>query len=275
MKFLGPEKLRDLLPKLDSRVFCKEVFDQAGIFIIRGAVPGGILQEWLEAWDAFYATKLAENRKVNRFNPVAVDEIPPAPLSEIHKCPAILDVIEQAMGADIALYNQRFVIKDHNSRGAVFLHQDYPYHFGWPFKASAFIALSQVNERNGGMFFYPGSHQFGYLGDAGEINPDILPPDWPKICPSLEPGDFVLMNSLTWHASGPHLEGCDRVLVDVIYQPAFDPSSVALLRGQWQTEIFLSDVQKRSIFNRSRSIRLKEMQLKLDQYEPPVSTSQA
>src|SRR5581483_11638430 len=173
---------------------------------------------------------------------------------DIHEHPALLDIIELAFGPDIALYNQRFVVKDEHSRTPVFAHQDYCYHVGWPNKASAFVALSPMTPENGGMVFYPGTHHFGYLGDAGEINIDILEPGWPELAPSLDPGDVAIMNSCTWHRSGPHVSGPDRVLADIIYQPADDPSGVALLRGQWQTEIFMNGASLggRKLFVRSR-----------------------
>lgn len=267
MLTIGPEKLRNLLPLLDSPRFSRDIFEKTGLFIIRNAIPKNTLDEWLEAWSHFYSNDLGADRSVNRFNPVSVDQVPPAPLCDIYKHPSILDIIEQAFGPNIALYNQRFVIKDHKSRDQVFLHQDSPYHFGNLRKASAFLALSPMNKENGGMFFYPGSNQLGYLGDAGEINPEILPPDWPIVCPELNPGDIALMNSLTWHGSGPHVAGPDRVLADIIYQPADDPTGSELLRGEWQTEVFLSKEARMQTFKRSRSTRLKEMQARLDLLE--------
>jgi len=267
MRYVGPAKLRELLPQLDSKVFSPKVFDQTGVFVIRQAVPEQTMRVWQAEWENFYRSTLEKGRAVNKFNPVAVDETPPPILAAIHKEPALLDIIEQAFGPDIALYNQRFVIKYHNSRDKVFLHQDFPYHLGWPTKASAFVAISEVTPQNGGLNFYVGTHQFGYLGDVGEINPSVIDADWPSICPSLKPGDVALMNSSTWHMSGPHTGGPDRVIADIIYQPASDPSGVALLRGQWQTELFSSKIPRNDIFVRCRSSRLREMQQKLDAFE--------
>jgi hypothetical protein len=263
---IGLEKIREKIPLLDSDRFSKEVFDQCGVFVIRGAIPAETIARWQSAWNRFYAEQLEAERNVNRFNPVSVDETPPAELAAMHQDPDILDVVEQAFGPDIALYNQRFVIKDHRSRGPVFLHSDFPYHRGWPRKASAFVPLSDVSPENGGMYFYPGTNQFGYLGDVGELRPDAVDSDWPVITPVLHPGDFVLMNSCTWHGSGPHVSGPDRILADIIYQPADDPSGISLLRGQWQTELFLS--RSTQLFQRSRVTRLKELQTLVDQYVP-------
>jgi hypothetical protein len=123
-----------------------------------------------------------------------------------------------------------------------------------------------MTPENGGMSFYPGTHHFGYLGDAGELDLAVLGPDWPKLTPSVGPGDVVLMNSCTWHGSGPHISGPDRILADVIYQPADDPSGVTLLRGEWRTGVFLNQLPK-NLFVRCRASRLTELQRKVDQFE--------
>ena len=92
-------------------------------------------------------------------------------------------------------------------------------------RASFFVPLSNVTARNGAMTYFLGTHNFGYLGDAGEILDDILPADWPSVTPELSPGDLVVMDSALWHESGPHTDGEDRVLVDIHVQPASDPTS--------------------------------------------------
>ena len=265
MKCIGIPKIRELLPRIDSKVFSSDVFFLTGLFILRDAIPHEVVELWRTTWNDFYDAELSAGRIVNRFNPVAVDESAPPILAGMHQHPALLDVIELAFGPDIALYNQRFVIKDQHSRGPVCLHQDFPYHIGWPTKASAFVPLSAVSPENGGMVFYPGTHQFGYLGDAGEINPSTLDADWPTVSPTLAPGDIVLMHSSTWHQSGPHVSGPDRVMADIIYQPADDPSGIALLRGKWRTEVFL-DRKTAKIFMRSRVSRLMDMQRELDEF---------
>jgi hypothetical protein len=80
------------------------------------------------------------------------------------------------------------------------------------------------------------------------------------------------MNSCTWHRSGPHVSGPDRVLAD-IYR-ADDPSGVALLRGEWRTSIFLSSIPRKGIFKRSRASRLGDLQRKLDELEAQQQTKE-
>jgi hypothetical protein len=267
MKRIGVNALVEMLPGLVSEKFSADLFHAAGVFVVRNAISADRISQWQSAWNHFHNVELATGRRVNRFNPVAVDEQPPAPLSEMYRDSSLLDIVEEAFGPNIALYNQRFVVKDKDSRGAVFLHQDVPYHFGWPKKASAFVPLSPMNKENGGMVFYPGTHQYGYLGDAGEIDSSLLPPEWPTLCPSVGPGDLVLMHSSLWHRSEAHVSGPDRILADIIYQPADDPSGIALLRGDWQTEIFLGR-RDAKIFKRSRVSRLSELQREVDSLRP-------
>src|SRR5690349_15285435 len=151
MTRVGPAKVRDLLAKLDSDRFSPEIFDLTGIFIVRQAVPPETIGFWQSEWNAFYASIVAADRSVNRFNPVQVNEALPKTLASIPGDPSLLDIIQQAFGPDIALYNHRFVIKDSKSRGPVFMHQDYCYHLGWPTKASVFVPLTSTTPQNGAL----------------------------------------------------------------------------------------------------------------------------
>jgi len=268
MEKIGPAQISELLKLIDSKKFSSEHFRKVGIFIIRQAIPKKKLKKWMDAWAEYYEAELSGGRRINRFNPVSVELEGKAPpiLANIHKSKEILDIVEQAFGPNLALYYQRFVIKDKYRKSDVFLHNDFPYHFGWPYKASAFIALSNIDKSNGKLYFYPGTHQFGYLSDAGELDPSVLGENWPIISPDLAPGDVVLMDSSIWHGSYPYVDGVDRVFADIIYQPADDPSGISLLRGKWQTEIFIAQ-DKTKIFKRSRSTKMLEMQNRLDKLE--------
>jgi hypothetical protein len=253
--------MRALIPMLDSKVFSIDAYRSAGCFVVRGAVPAAQVAQWQLAWQDFSAR--FQQRKVDPYNPVVVHEDVPPVLAEIHRCPSILDVMEQIY-PDLALYQQRFVIKDAQSRTPVFLHQDFGYDHGWPEKTAVFVALSTANAENGGLILYPGTHAIGYLGDTGEISEDFIGPDWPRICPSLEPGDLLLMHECTWHGSGPHRLGVDRILVQITYQPADDPTGVALLRGERSTGLQVGQVSRDRIFVRSRASRLRELQAEVN-----------
>jgi len=250
--------LRDALPHVEQTRLDVEQYRKLGVVVVRNAVPDEVISGWIAAWDAFQKRNLAAGRKVDPYNPVVLHEPMSDALMDIHRHPVLLDLMQQ-LYPDLALYVQRFVIKDASSRQPVFLHQDYCYDLGMPEKTSVFLPLGPMNPENGGLLFYPGTHHLGYLGDAGELDPAILDPEWPIVSPSLEPGDLVLMHECTWHGSRPHVSGPDRIVVQMTFQPADDPSGIELLRGT-SRGMPLGEIDRDALFVRSRSSRLRELQ---------------
>jgi hypothetical protein len=269
MKQFDIGDIRSLIPQAISETFDPEIYRETGFFVVRNVVPQEQIEDWQREWRSFYQTALDGKRKVNPYNPVHVNEAPPEALANIHAYPAILDVLEM-LYPDLAIFMQRFVIKDSSSRTPVFPHGDFAYDYGWPEKTTCFIPLSPSNSRNGGISFYPGTHHFGYMGDAGEVNTNLLRPDWPLVCPDLEPGDIALCHTCTWHCSPAYESGPDRILVQATYQPSSDPSSTALLRGTWQTRYRLSEVPRDQFFTRCRSSRMRELQTQIDRQKEDV-----
>ncbi|HLJ12843.1 MAG TPA: phytanoyl-CoA dioxygenase family protein [Planctomycetaceae bacterium] len=260
----GPiAKLARLKTQCTGAVFDKHVFAEVGLFVVTGAFRPSTIEPWLRAWSAFAQSSLSA-RRVNAFNPVALNEEPPDELKAICRNKTLLDIAEQIFGPNIALYNFRLVVKDQYSRGPVFRHQDIPYHTGHMNRASFFVPLSKANRQNGGMTYFPGTHKFGYLGDAGELLDDILPGEWPSLTPDLVPGDLAIMDSALWHESGSFIEGEDRVLVDIHLQPASDPSSEEVLRGEFCGEYRIPPALRGKVFKRSRVTRLVELQAEVD-----------
>jgi ectoine hydroxylase-related dioxygenase (phytanoyl-CoA dioxygenase family) len=259
MAYNSPELINSLIDKIDSTEFNKDIFDKTGLFIIRNAIPEKLIKEWRAEWDDFYSKNLAAGRNVNVNNPVDLKEQLPEKLALIYKNDIILDFAEQVFGKNVALLNHRFVIKDKFSPGEIFLHHDYCYHIGLPAKASFFVPLSYAGKKNGGLTFYLGTHKYGYLGDAGEIDPDQFKEVWPQVTPELQPGDLTIMNSLLWHKSGINEAGIDRIVADIIYQPANDPSGKELVRGEWQTDVFIQHSNLINYFKNSRVKKIKAL----------------
>ena len=255
---------RRLIPRADSTELDPAVYMETGFFVVRKVIPQPAIKMWQSSWERFYDEKLSVNRQIDPFNPVHVHEAAPKDLAEVHKCPELLDVMER-LYPDLALFTQRFVIKSHDSRAPVFVHHDFAYDYGWPEKTTVFVPLSASNQQNGGISFFPGTHHFGYLGDAGEVNVDMLSPDWPRVCPELEPGDIALCHTCTWHYSPEHVGGPDRVLIQATFQPASDPSSVVCLRGRKRPRYRLAQIARDRFFARSRSSRLRELQREVDE----------
>ena len=88
------------------------------------------------------------------------------------RIPEILDMVEQVLGGDFALWNSSFFAKPaHNGRATPW-HQDGEY---WPIRpvatCTAWIAIDDANTTNGCLKLIPGSHKKDELL-AHETNPD-------------------------------------------------------------------------------------------------------
>lgn len=255
-----PAQIAALLPLCDAAVFDLAIYRAVGLFVIRGLFAPGQVAAWQTAWAAFQAESLAA-RKVG-FNKVAVAEPLPEALRTLYDNDVHMAIALQIFGPDVGLYNHRFVIKDQFSRDEIFLHHDFCYHLGYANKCSFFTPLSVCGVQNGSLEFFAGTHQYGYLGDAGEIDPSKFP-DWPSLIPELAPGDLVVMDSSLWHRSGKHLGGPDRIMADTILQPASDPSTVALLRGANGPVNKIDRGGDGKYFTRSRTTRMQELTAEL------------
>jgi hypothetical protein len=259
------KSLEALIPALSSGTFNVDVFRKTGVFVVRNAVPRAVVEAWQDEWKSFYSVVLEKGRDVNRANPVSLNEQLPEGLAHLYRESVFANTLKPLMGEHIALYNHRFVIKDALSANKVFLHQDSCYHAGNSNKCSVFVAISAVNKDNGGMTFHVGSHALGSLGDAGEINPASFEVQWPTVTPELAPGDFVIMDSRLWHESGPNVSGVDRIMADMIIQPADDPTGQELICGEWQTNLFFSPKDITRHFVNSRILKIVKYERELAQ----------
>jgi hypothetical protein len=65
----------------------------------------------------------------------------------------------------------------------------------------------------------------------GPIDLSRFPP-MQQVCPDVSPGDIILCDFLTWHYSLPAENDEERVMIQLNYQPAVDPSSTNIVAGQ-------------------------------------------
>jgi hypothetical protein len=260
MAFLaGPVgKLRQLALECEGRSVDPGLFRETGLFILRGIFS----ENFMVQYRALMCEIGVLSQARNKFNAVDI-QTDNSQLRALAKHPALSGEINRIFGDNIALYGFRFVVKDAVNSGAVFPHNDIGYHLGFMRRCSAFVAITDCSASNGGMEFFPGTHNFGLLADAGHINLDVLCPNWPTVAPDLKSGDVVLMNSSLWHRSGENISGADRILADIHYQPADDPSGLELITGQWQTEYRIPRELLGQLFVRSRVSRLKQLEAEL------------
>jgi len=160
-----------------------------------------------------------------------------------------------------ALDFMRIVKKDESNTAPVFLHSDAVYNIGWFDAYSCFIPLTHCSQENGGLSFYPGTHNYGHLGDAGGIA-SILPADYPKLCPDVYPGDIIIMHAGTWHESGAYMRNEPRVYLEFAIRNSLDPAGKELIHGfedrEWVLNISVDD-----LFSDSREQRIRRLSNKI------------
>jgi len=231
---------KNVTSEIFGEKFNKDIFRESGVFVIKNALPLKLMMSIQKEWISFYGDliKNDKGRTIDKSNFVNFKDELPESLKYFWKNKHIKKLSKKIIGDDVALYHHRIIMKDRKSNNKVFLHQDYTFHLG--------------------------SHQYGFLGDAGEINPTKLN-RWNKITPELKLGDVIVMNSLTWHESGENNSENDRVLFDIIIQPSYDPSGVDLISGKWKTDFWVNDRKDNnfeidSLFINSRIKKIKNLQ---------------
>lgn len=145
--------------------------------------------------------------------------------------PYLLDLVAEVLGPDLCIASWRVLMKDHHFDGAINVHQDWPYFGGADRKLNVFVPLTPVGEENGGLVFLERSHFYGPL-ERGDLDVETYGADLVRVCPELDVGDVLLADFLTWHYSAPARAPKDRIMLQLVFQPADDPSSAHLLRGQ-------------------------------------------
>lgn len=250
------------------------IFNKLGVAIIRNPLPEHQLGKLIRIWNDFYNSADISSREICKFNPVNFKHEFPEEIEEIYKSEHILDIIEEIVGKNIGIYGRKALYKDAASDGAIFLHQDGAYQHGFPHKVTTFFAVTKATPLNGAIEFYLGTHKWGYLGDAGAINADLLLPDRKVIQPALEPGDFVLMNPYLWHSSTACLNHEPRMLYTTTYQPAEDPSTIEIVRGNGTSDYnFMNKFDRADYFTRSRSSRLIELEAETNKLKERLNKS--
>ena len=221
-----------------------DAYDRDGYALVRNALSAEemapIQEQWQRVRDPLRNGQTIDG--IRRDNFYIHGELP-SPVGEVCRHPVVVQLAKRLIGPDVAMYLNRLNVKDQAFADPIHLHQDEPYFNGNPGKVNFFVALQDINLGNGAMVYVPGSQRLGRL-DRQTI--DIgTHPDLPVVVPSLRPGDLVIADILLWHSSVPNSTGTDRVLLQMIFQPASDgsyyPPSIGeprLVAGSWQTEKF-------------------------------------
>ena len=95
-------------------------------------------------------------------------------LDQVVRRPSIVDVVEQIIGPDIALWESDWSVKRAGTGDYVPWHQDSPYwNLSTDYVVSVWLAVGDVSVENGAMEVSPGSHRHGQIGAlsvAGDVH---------------------------------------------------------------------------------------------------------
>jgi hypothetical protein len=254
------DKLNSLIKNscTNDSIVDTSILNELGFFILRNYFSKELIEKYREF---YYQYKIHDSFDRTKNHLTEVRFSLENPLAEILKELEFQNLAKQFFQGNVGLYNIRIVKKDAQDILPVFLHQDIGYQYGFFERYSIFIPLTKCYQENGAISFYPGTHQFGFLGDAGEIS-DILPPELIKPTPDLFPGDVVIMNSALWHKSSQNQTKEERVYFDIHVNDANDPATKVVLTGSRSSE-YEFDYNHDVVFKNSRTQRLKVMYAKI------------
>jgi ectoine hydroxylase-related dioxygenase (phytanoyl-CoA dioxygenase family) len=163
--------------------------------------------------------------------------------------PRVLDAVEDVIGPDIMVFHTTTWWKAKKSPNRVPWHQDGTYFGLAPYEhVTAWVALSDSNERTGCVRILPGSHRSGQMPHADHRDPALMlsrgqtiqvERDPARAEPMvLRPGEFSLHHTMAVHASDPNTGDDDRIGIGISYIPTRvrhvgeTRLSATLIRGQ-------------------------------------------
>jgi non-haem Fe2+, alpha-ketoglutarate-dependent halogenase len=169
-------------------------------------------------------------------------------LSDLVRCGAILDAVEDLYGPDLLCWATSFFIKEAADPAFVSWHQDSTY---WglsrPDVVTAWVAFTEATEANGAMEYIPGSRQLdqiphrdtfakhNLLSRGQEVMVEVDPAKRRII--ALRPGEMSLHHVRLVHGSPPNRSNDRRIGFAIRYIPTsvaqvWGEDSATLVRGQ-------------------------------------------
>jgi hypothetical protein len=163
--------------------------------------------------------------------------------------PAILDAVEDLIGADILVWTSTFFVKEPKTPAITAWHQDWTFFGLRPHEhVTAWVALSSASVEAGCMRFVPGQGAAREMRHTLRADPNSINGGGQKIGEpfdesravhgALRPGEFSLHHTLCIHSSPPNRSGDRRIGLGISYIPAgvrhtgTIPVSALLVRGE-------------------------------------------
>lgn len=207
----------------DDLVIDVKRFDQAGVLLLRGALPAEMLDRMADVCDAFAPAPINLTRKITEFDPLL-------PIFSAFRESWAWRVVERLLGGPAAfLFPASIVRFVHDTQVPALeesFHQD-----GWAFRAiddvampsgnmiTAWIPLREIRPGEvPGILFSPFRPPalFPTKSDKGSEFADPFPVDVTNVwCPYYAVGDVSLHHSLTPHSSARYGRGEGRVSIEL------------------------------------------------------------
>jgi Phytanoyl-CoA dioxygenase (PhyH) len=178
---------------------------------------------------------------------------------DIANDPAILDLVEEAIGPDIILWGCQVFCKPHSHGMKVPWHQDGQY---WPIRPLAtctvWIALDPCTRENGCLRVIPGSQRRHELVRHQRLQRTDLVLDQEVDDPcfdashavdvELQPGQMVLFDVYMIHGSNPNRSDRRRAGLALRYMPATSHFNRELIKAGESTRTFVTNFAERPIW---------------------------
>ena len=239
-----------------------KVLDFFGCFVLKNAISPNTIKKYT---DTYFESLNTGKLKKTDYHLTEVKINKEQYLKNIIKENELIAVVSNLFDGDVGSDFIRLVKKDSVNFEPVFLHQDTCYQIGGFERYSLFIALTECNPNNGALVLYPGTHHYGFLGDAGEIR-NILPKGYPSVTSSMSPGDILLMHSSTWHGSPKNTDLSDRVYLEVHIQHIDEPNTRFKICGKKRSK-WVFNLTEDDIFLNSRTQRLRKLYEEIERLE--------
>jgi Phytanoyl-CoA dioxygenase (PhyH) len=255
----------ELIQIVESRQFISPKIDHSllkffGVFILKNVFATSTIQKYATSY--FEDLREAKLKRTN-FHLTEIKLSDEHFLRQIIKESEFVKAVSSFFDGNVGVDFIRVVKKDKIDTKPVFRHQDTCYQIGGFERYSLFIPLTTCSYENGGLVLHPGTHNFGYLGDAGEIL-DILPKDYPRVESRVEPGDILIMHSGTWHQSPENSTGEDRVYLEVHIQHIDEPTTKIQVCGDKKSKWSLH-LTEDEILTNSRTQRLRKLYKEIEE----------
>lgn len=264
-------KKDEIFFSLDSLniAYASSAFRKYGVIVIETNSLNHAAQA---AFDGLYSQH-NQNRIIDKVNGVNffLDRKIHQDLLSVEANPNILRLISEVLienPADPpripAILGAKLLVKDKSYSGDVFLHQDSCYQFGRR-KVTAFFPLCDLRYgalKASTIKILIGTHRFGHLGDAGEIDRSTLEDAWPEFEMAVKKHTYVLMDPHCWHYSN----SADLTEeVRGVYTFTYAESNPFCLRSPGCEDIMnANNFIKNKIFKRSRVSKIVELQNTLE-----------